>query len=398
MVKFFAFLLCCLITVSSVLGADIVISTGAGQGGDATIRYAGIVGNEELNTLVPVFIKVSGWFKPAGVGADFNIRGTANSTTCDYVVSSGETEIYRERIGFSSAREGAKKIVDSMLKNLFRSETIGALCQSKIAFCVTLSKGKSEIYVCDIAGGEVKKVTNFGSFCVEPSWSPDSSSIGYTKYNDASTDILETRLTPLATRRLTSYPGLNVGASFSPNFKQLAFVGSFERVVDLYLQDIGGRKQTRLTQGGAVEASPCWNPAGDTVCYVSNEGTRTPRLFAVNLAAKTRTRFKTLGTEAATPDWSVKNQIVYAARIGGVYKLALYDVTGKESPRVITDAAGEWESPSWAPDGRHIVCTRTQNGKSALYIVDTHTGSARLLLQTENKLSMPSWSPGAVAF
>ncbi len=376
----------------------IIIKSAAGESGDATINFTGISGNDELNALIPIFIRASGWLKPQASGADYMLRGAANSTTCDFVIYSGETKLYAERVSFSNPREGAQKVVDSVLQQLIRKENVKELCQSRIAFCVTLAKGKSEIYTCDIAGGDLKQITDFGSFCVEPSWAPHSRSIGYTKYNKSSTDILETRLKPLGTRRLTSFPGLNVGAAFDPAFKRLAFVGSFENVVELYVQDIGGKSQTRLSKGSGVEASPCWNPAGDTICYVSNEGGRTPRLFTVNLAAKTRTRLKTLGSEAATPDWSVKNQIVYAAKVNGSYKLAVLDMNGDNEPQIISSDAGEWESPSWAPDGRHIVCARTVGGKTSLYIVDATDGASRLLLQTNNKLTMPSWSPGAVKF
>jgi len=253
-----------------------------------------------------------------------------------------------------------------------------------------------EIFICDIAGGSVQQITNFKSFCVEPCWAPDGKSIGYTRYGTGSTAILQTRLNPLGTKQLTNLKGMNMGVAFSPAFNRIAFVGSFENKVELYVQEIGGKSQLRLTDGPGVEASPCWNPAGDTICYVSNEGGRTPRLFTINLAAKSRKRLATLGSEAATPDWSKSNKIIYSAKIDGSYKLAVLDVSGDEPPRQVNSEAGEWESPSWAPDGRHVVCARTLGGKTSLYVVDTFDGAARLLLQTKNKLTMPSWSPGAV--
>ena len=56
---------------------------------------------------------------------------------------------------------------------------------------------------------------------------------------------------------------------------------------------------------------------------------------------------------------------------------------------------GTWESPAWAADNRHVVCKRSDGAKSALYVVDTWTGRARLLLSTPYNLSMPVWSPCA---
>ena len=393
------FLLCAVLFTAAAAMAQvetITINFTPGAGGEASIKYMGINGNEELNKLVPIFIKASGWLKQVSSSADFDLRGVANSTTCEYIVSVGGAGETRGRVTFSNPREGAKKVVDAVLAVIFPKENVKELCQSKIAFCVDTGANRRNIYTCDIAGGDVQKLTDFNSLCVEPTWSPDATSIGYTKYTNSSTSILETRLNPLSTRVLTSFPGLNVGVSFSPDFKRIAFVGSFEKTVELYVKDIGSKSQTRLTKGYAVEASPCWNPAGDIICYVSNEGGRVPKLFTVNLAAKTRTRLNTVGSEAATPDWSVNNKIVYSAKVNGSYKLAVNEMTGAEAPRIVSSAEGEWESPSWAPDGRHVVCARTSGGKTALYIVDTISGNARLLLQTKNRLMMPSWSPKAV--
>ena len=384
-------------TVCAALAQDLTISTTPGEGGEASVRMIGINGNQELESLVPQYIKASGWLTLSGsTSADFELRGSANSTTCQYVLSSGGREITSGRVSFNTAREGARKVVDAMLQKIFPKEDVKELCQSKIAFCADLGKDRREIFTCDIAGGDVKQITDFKSLCVEPSWSPDSKSIGYTKYSTGSTTILQTRLSPLGTKRLTNLRGLNVGTSFSPDFTKIAFVGSFEDRLELYVQNLGSHSQLRLTNGPAVEASPCWNPAGDTVCYVSNEGGRVPRLFTVNLAAKSIKRLTTLGSEAATPDWSRQNRIVYAAKINGSYKLAVNDMNGEEPPKQIVSDVGEWESPSWAPDGRHIVCARTSGGQTSLYVVDSLKGTSRLLLKTKNKLTMPSWSPGAV--
>lgn len=382
------------------LAADtgaITIGWTPGEATSATVRISGITGNQELANSVAAFVKASGWFKlQNSTGADYQLRGAANNTTCEYVLSMGGAEVTRGRVSFNDPRKGAQKIVDAMLQKVFKDQNFKELCQSRIAFCADLTPETREIFICDIAGGSVQQITNFKSFCVEPCWAPDGKSIGYTRYGTGSTAILQTRLNPLGTKQLTNLKGMNMGVAFSPAFNRIAFVGSFENKVELYVQEIGGKSQLRLTDGPGVEASPCWNPAGDTICYVSNEGGRTPRLFTINLAAKSRKRLATLGSEAATPDWSKTNKIVYSAKIDGSYKLAVLDASGDEPPRQVNSEAGEWESPSWAPDGRHVVCARTLGGKTSLYVVDTFDGSARLLLQTKNKLTMPSWSPGAV--
>ena len=220
------FLLCAVLFTAATAMAQvetITINFTPGAGGEASIKYMGINGNEELNKLVPIFIKASGWLKQVSSSADFDLRGVANSTTCEYIVSVGGAGETRGRVTFSNPREGAKKVVDAVLAVIFPKENVKELCQSKIAFCVDTGANRRNIYTCDIAGGDVQKLTDFSSLCVEPTWSPDATSIGYTKYTNSSTSILETRLNPLSTRVLTSFPGLNVGVSFSPDFKRIVW-------------------------------------------------------------------------------------------------------------------------------------------------------------------------------
>jgi len=72
--------------------------------------------------------------------------------------------------------------------------------------------------------------------------------------------------------------------------------------------------------------------------------------------------------------------------------LAVYDVKAKKSSTVKINDIGNWMCPSWAPDGRHVVCSRVLNYHFQLYIVDTWTGKSKKLLKSKMNLSSPSWS------
>ena len=57
------FLLCAVLFTAATAMAQvetITINFTPGAGGEASIKYMGINGNEELNKLVPIFIKASG--------------------------------------------------------------------------------------------------------------------------------------------------------------------------------------------------------------------------------------------------------------------------------------------------------------------------------------------------
>ena len=151
----------------------------------------------------------------------------------------------------------------------------------------------------------------------------------------------------------------------------------------------------RLTKGIAVEASPCWSPDGRHLAFVSDRNGN-PRIFIIH-ALGGKTQLVPLingGVDAVTPAWSGDGKIAYATRLRGSsnYVLAVYNLKDGES-RIVTKGAGSWESPEWAADNRQVVCKRTLNGKSELWIVDTRTGRERMLLRTGNRLFDPAWSP-----
>ena len=366
--------------------------------GVAQCNYTGITGNQELSELVKQYMSASGWFTLTGGSADYRLTGTANATTCRFTLT-GAGSTYTDSVSFSSPRDGARKLVDKVLGRIYADDGIGEMCRSRIAFCVDIAPGKRDIYICDITGADIKQLTDFTSLCVEPTWSPNSSSVAYTKYSRSSTDIFETKVANMATRRLTSFSGLNAGAAFDPAFKRIAFIASFEKTVNLYMKDLASGTQTRITSGPSVEASPTWSPSGNAICYVSNEGGNVPRLFIADLTTKKRGRVENITGEAATPDWSKSNKIAFSSKYNGSYKLAVYDVE-KGTTEIITTEPGDWESPSWAPDSRHIVCARTLGGKTELVIVDTMAKAAKTakirVLKGDLKMMMPSWSPGAV--
>lgn len=365
-----------------------------------TLAYAGVSGNKAVSDAVGSFIRACGWFDVRNAGAgepDYVLSGTAQGGSFTLLVQLGGAPLFKGAfpIVAGQERETAKKAVDAVLAAVFKQFKVKGICNSKIVFCLESSPGVRNLFMCDIDGKGVKQLTKFNSLCVEPGWFPNGESVAYTKYNRSSTDILETRIDSGQTRRLASYPGLNVGAAIHPKGQYLALILSLDNQVELYVKPLNSANKRRMTSSRAVEAAPCWSPDGNNICYVTDEGSRVPRLASVNVATKQSQRIPTFSQDASTPDWSDDNKIVYSCKQGAYYALAvvdLNDVKGKMSG-IVVGSAGDWESPSWAPDNRHVVCIRTLGRKSSLYIVDTFSKNERLLFTTDKNLYMPAWSP-----
>ena len=360
-----------------------------------TIFFKGVSGNAGLSRAVQSFLYACGWFDLTNnPKADYQLSGKVSGNIFYFQLTLGGAPLgsWQLPVGKYDDRQLAAAAVDTVIEKSFKELKVRGFCSSKIAFCAQTSWGVRNIYVCDIDGNNARQVTRFNTLCVEPSWSPAGNSVIYSKYNPTGISVIETEVLGAGRSRLLSaFNGINAGAALSPSGRELALILSPDKKVDLYILDLRTRKRKRLTRGKSVEASPCWNPSGTELAYVSDE-TGNPRIFVSSRNGNNRRRLPTIGRDAVTPDWSGDNKIVYASRVGGSYALGVYDMA-TQSNKQITNNGGNWESPAWAADFRHVVAKCTINGKSGIYVVDTWTGKIRPLISTGYSLSMPAWSP-----
>ena len=355
------------------------------------LYFSSISSNAEFSSYIKSNLKNCGWFTfvSSSSSAKYKVTGKVENGRASLSVTGASSFSLSMNVDEKNKRRTAEHLVDAVLKKIFN---IPGICSSKIAFVAQSGKIK-EIYECRYDGSNVKQLTNNRSLSLEPNWSRDNKFLVYTYFHNNYTDVVGLNLSDRKTYKLADFPGLNMGGTISPNGKYLAVVLSRDKQVELYVKKISGSGLKRLTHDDAVEGSPCWSPNGLKICFVSDKSLRRPRLYIVDVNSGKTSQIHTVGSETVSPDWSfVANKIVYSARFGKQFTLAVYDLKTKKSSTVKINAAGNWMSPSWAPDGRHVVCSRVLDYYSQLYIVDTWTGKAKKLLNTKMDLSSPSWS------
>ena len=356
-----------------------------------TLYVAGISGSRAISASFAKHLKNCGWFDiSVNPKAKYVASGSLVGTDLKINLRSGsgaQLLSFRLPLNRKDPDYTTGVAVDYILKKLFN---INGICTSKIAFCAEVKPGYKEIYIANYDGSGVHKITSNGSLSVEPNWEPGQKRLVYTMYSKMYTDIIEYDLPSKGSRRLIKFPGLNAGATVSPDGKYFAVILSKDGTVDLYIKSINTRYLKRLTKSKNSESSPTWSPSGAKLCFVSDI-TRAPKLYTIPAAGGSMKRLPTVGTESVAPDWSSDNKIIYSAKMGKNYAIALLDLTGKGQSGVITSAAGDWESPSWAPDNRHVVATRTLNGRSDIYVIDTWTKKAKRVLAGTVPFSNPAW-------
>ena len=373
-----------------------VVVRGDGKFENPTLVFQGVPGDSLLSQYVMSDLINCGWYKVLRGGkSDFIVKGRLSGSTLFLDVANGAgTPLYTIRCSGGDQRKLSQASVDAILKKEFGVEGI---CRTKIVFSAETNRNQREIYECDFDGRNIRRLTANATLSIEPSWHPDGKSIVYNQYLLSSTPLVQLDLLRNRSRALSNHRGINSGR-FSPDGKKLALILTDRNQLDLYVRDFNGGTLRRLTTDRATEASPAWSPDSQSICYVSDSSGR-PKLYIIRAAGGAPRRVQgVLGSEAVSPDWSRDNKIAYSAKLGG-YVLKVVDLSqtrGYPPPKnrdnsIIAPSSAPavgGESPSWAPDNRHVVVSN----RGAIYIVDTRTNQSRRLIGGRSKCSGARWS------
>ena len=168
---------------------------------------------------------------------------------------------------------------------------------------------------------------------------------------------------------------------------------------DICLINTNGTAVTQLTTSFADDWWPSWSPDGSKIVFQTNRnltpGGGVPQydLYVINVDGTAETRITTDTTNEAQPAWSPKgNRIAFVSDRDGNNEIYLMDPDGGAVTRLTNDAASD-EQPTWSPDGGKIAFVSLRTGNAEIFVMDT-TG-ANLVNLTNNGAAdfVPAWSP-----
>lgn len=343
-----------------------------------------------------------GWYRVTNGAAQVKLSGTVSgsASATEAIVAAWPGKRFawnRSAADQQAVRRHAHELADTLV-----NATTGEQGIAQSRFAVVYQSGKratgqaiQDLYVCDYDGQNLKRITTDGSPIVGPRWGADKRSLYFTSYRLGYAAVFRADVATGAVERLASFKGLSTGAVPSPTDpNQIAIILSHQGNPELYVMHAVTKRLTRLTHTKlAAEASPCWSPDGRQICYVS-DASGSPQLYIVDVQTARSRRLTLKGGESVQPDWS-KNGIVFATRRGAPYRIAVMDPDkGEASLRYLTPQNEQYESPSWAPDGRHVVASRKQGRDQTLWVLDAFDKGAEPYKPFSGKGAWlnPAWS------
>lgn len=125
--------------------------------------------------------------------------------------------------------------------------------------------GRPMIYLMDLSTKKIKKVTDAGKYNATPVWSPDGEKLAFAGYDKGHFDIFVQDKNGYSLVRLTSAKkkngkwANNEGPTFSPDGRFVMFTSDRTGTNQLYIVDIEGNNERRITYDRYNYEKPKWS-------------------------------------------------------------------------------------------------------------------------------------------
>jgi TolB protein len=297
-------------------------------------------------------------------------------------------------------RLAAHIVSDAIIEWIYNEPGMAA---SRIAFSLRTEGQDQDLYVIDSDGENFRRLTSYGDLTMSPSWSPDGRHIAYSSRKDTGLpriyelDLATSLEKPLDAGR----EGDHNTPSYSPNGRDLAFsITGGNRSGIFYYDMERGCCLTHLSGGRWDDISPTYSPDGRWLAFNSNRlGSPFPQIYVMPATGGEADLVSPYlhGQEGyyTSPDWApVGDHVAFHGRVGrrGSYNILVADVADQGRRLRQLTWEGNNEDPSWAPDGRHLVFVGQRDWGTGLMVVDTATGTYRMLRRGLD-VRVPDWSP-----
>jgi len=186
--------------------------------------------------------------------------------------------------------------------------------------------------------------------------------------------------------KLTSVPGFFAG--------RLAFVSTRAKAQQIFTSDLLG-KDVQGWASGSLSYHPRWSPDGSRLLYTSNYSSGFPDLILLNMTTHVPVpiaNFKGTNTGGVfSPDG---HSIAMILSYTGTPQLYVSDASGKNRRALTSDASLKF-SPTWSPDGKHIILgDDSRYGTPLLYQISVAGGALQPLNTGISRYSGDAvWNP-----
>ncbi len=304
----------------------------------------------------------------ADYALNFVKKGNIINLSLSYLKTS-ESINFEIKKGSHDEHEASLKLADMVFENITQSKGVFS---SQVVFSMNWH-GVRQIFISDIVGKKIRKITDNITDSIAPKLSPDGNYVVYTRYfKSGGTSLRLINLKNLDDMPIYSSKGLNVAGSFTEDGKNVFFIsydGKISKIISYNL--INGEMEVLYLSRSRL-ATPVVTYNKDMIAFVSDE-LGSPQIFLLNLKNKSVKRITYKHNYATSPSFAPPGtHFVYVALVNGINKIFASSIEGNDFA-LLTPIDKSFEDPHWSKNERFVFALSSDRDSSSLYLIDIST-------------------------
>lgn len=334
-------------------------------------------------TLVDIFKKLPNFeFVTEPRNVDFSIKAEEEGDGIKLTLTNEKTKeffVFNVKKNYPSLYLAMDKIYEKITETK-------SIFSSKLVFSMYWY-GKREIFITDILGKSIKKLTDNKSDSICPKISFDKSFIVYTLYHkDGSTSLNLINLNDYTEKVLYRSSELNLAGGFSPDNKYVYFISYDGKISKVYKLDIQKGKAQELYKSRSRIVSPVTTFKEDELIFVSDEF-GSPQIFLFNEKDKSLKRITKSHSYATSPSVAIEgNYLAYLAQINGKNQIFITSLDNKDLVPLSYGNAS-FDDLVWLLNPRFLLAFRYDGKQSTFFLVDIPTQKYLKLFEVKGNIS-----------
>lgn len=231
----------------------------------------------------------------------------------------------------------------------------------------------NQVYSMNPDGSLQTRLTADPAFAADlPAISPDGKRIAYTSGaaigDEGENDLYVMNVDGRERSRLTEAEGAEFAASWSPDGKQIAYIGTSNGQRDIYIIPADGGEAKRLTDNPEREWSTAWSPDGKQIAYTV-QTQNSANIYLMNADGTGASALTTDG-KSWWPKWSPDgSQLGFTWQSEpGNFEAAVMNADGSHTRSLTRDR--DFDSfGAFSPDGKQAIVTSWRSGGGEVYVV-----------------------------
>jgi len=222
--------------------------------------------------------------------------------------------------------------------------------------------------------------------------------IAFVSSRDSNAEIYVMNVDGSGQKRLTNNNENDLYPNWYPDGTRIVFTSERDGNSEIYVMNSDGSGQVRLTNNNAIDSYPCWSPDGAKIVFMSvRDGDW--EIYVMNSDGSSQTRLTRSPGDDAYPAWSSDGKkIAFSSQRDGNWEVYTMNADGSAQTRLTKTDSSDFVDDmdlysSWSPDGTKIAFSSHRDGNWEIYLMNADGSEPTRLTNNSYDDEWPSWSP-----